>query len=76
MAKVDLSWDSGITSKDWDKMCSTDHGVDVNDPHDPIPITVEIWLDNPHAIVWVGAVKGFTEVMDERTRKALIGTLE
>lgn len=76
MTEVYLPWNGGIDSEDWEKVCATNYGVNMNDRHDPIPVGVEIRFDNPHAVVRVWVIERFAKVVDERTRKNLISNLE
>jgi hypothetical protein len=48
-------------------MGGADDGVSVDDRHDPVLVVIVIRLHNPHAIVGVGVVERFVEVMDKRT---------
>jgi hypothetical protein len=76
MAEVYFPRNGCVTSKNWEKMCTTDNGVDVDNRHDPIVVAVEIGLNYPHSIVGVRVVKGFVEFVDERARKELVSELE
>ena len=72
VAEVDISWNKDIAFENWEKVCSADYRVHMNDGHDPIPVTVEIRLDDPHAVVGIGIVEGLAKVVNERTRKCVI----
>ena len=65
VAEVDFPRNSYITSKDWEKVSGTDHGVDVHDRHDPILASIGIGFNDPHTVVGVGVIEGFAEVMNE-----------
>ena len=76
VAEVYLPGNSGIPSKDRKEVCGTNHGINMNNVHDLIPVVVEIRLNDPHAVVRVGVIEGFAVVVDECTRKNLIANLE
>lgn len=76
VTEVYLPRNDCIISKDWEKVCGTDNGVDVDDRHDPILVAVDIGLDYPHAIVGVRVFEGFAKLMDECARKVLISDVE
>ena len=65
--KVNFPWDSRITCKDWEEVSGAYDRVHMYNGHDPVPVAVEIGFDNPHTVVRVGAVKGFTKFMNKRT---------
>ena len=65
--KVDFSWNGYIASEDWEKVSSTDYGIHMYNGHDPIPITVKIRFDDPHAVVRVRIVEWFVKFVDECT---------
>ena len=67
MTEIDFPRNDCVTLEDWEKVCGTDNGVDMDDGHNPIVITVEIGLDYPHAVVGVGVVKGLAKLVDEGT---------
>jgi len=67
VAKVNFPWNSCITSEDREQVRGTDHGVHMDDGHDPIPIAIEIRLDDPHAVVGVGVFERFAKVVDKGT---------
>ena len=76
VSKVYLPRNNRITSEDWEKVCSTDYGVQVNDRHNPISVAIKIGLDNPHPVIRVRVLEGFAKVMDKSARKKLIPHLE
>ena len=65
MRKVDLPWDYCIVSKDWEKVCSMDYQVQMDERHDPVPIAIEIGFNNPHTIVRIRIIEGSAKVMDK-----------
>ena len=67
MAEIDFPQNNCVTSEDWEKVCGTDNGVDVDDGYNLIVITVKIGLNYPHAVVGVGVVKGLAKLVDEGT---------
>ena len=67
MTEIYFSQNDCVTSEDWEKVCGMDNGVDVDDGHNPIVITVEIGLNYPHAVVGVRVVKGLAKLVDEGT---------
>ena len=72
VAEVYLSRNSDIAVKDREKVYGMDNGVDMNNRHNLVTIVIEVRLNSPHAIVWVGLVKGLAELVDERTQEGLI----
>ena len=76
MAEIYFPRNGYITSEDWEKVCGADDGVNVDDRHNLIFVAVEVGLDNPHAVVGVGVIKGLVEFVDERARKGLISDVE
>ena len=65
VAEVDFPGDSDVSPKDREKMSGADYGVHMHNRHDPILVVVKFWFDDPHAVVGVGVVKGFGELVDE-----------
>ena len=67
VCKVYLTWNQCIAFENWQEVRSADHQVKVNNGHDPVPFTIKVRLNDPHACVRVRVVKGFTEVVDKGT---------
>ena len=76
VAEVYFPRDSNITTKDREEVCSMDDGVDVDNGHNTIAVVGEIRFDHPHAIVRVGLIEGFAELMDKCTQEGLVSNLE
>lgn len=67
VTEVYLSRNSCVTSENWEKVCGTYHGVNVDNGHDPILALIEIGLDDPHPVVRVGVIEGLAKLVDECT---------
>lgn len=76
VAEVSFPWDSCVAPEDWEKVCSTNYGVNMDHRHNPIPVNIKIRFNDPHAVVGVWVVEGFTKVMDKRARKKFVPELE
>ena len=57
VAKVNIPRDGCITSEDREKVRATNYTVDMDHRHDAVPGPIDIRLDNPHPVVWVGLVE-------------------
>ena len=71
VAEVNFPWDRDIAPKDWKEVRSTDYQVHVNS----VP-AVKLRLDNPHASIRVGAIKGFAKLVNKRAQKYFVSNLE
>jgi len=76
VAKVNFPRNDSIAFENRKKVCGTKYGVHMDNGHDPVSITVNIRLDNPHTIVGVRVIKRFAEVVDEGTRKNFVPHLK
>ena len=59
MAKVNVPRNGCVAFKDWKEVHGMDDTVNIDYRHDPVPIVIGIWLNDPHPIVWISLVKQF-----------------
>ena len=67
VAIVNVPWNIRITSEDWEKVHSTNNGINMNNRHDAVPVVVKIRFNNPHTIVRVWVVVGFAKIVNKCT---------
>ena len=65
VAKVNISWNGGITFEDREEVCGTDYGVNVYHRHNLVTVGVAVRLYNPHPIVRIRFVECFGELVNK-----------
>ena len=67
VAEIHLPWNGYVTTEDGEKVSGPDNGVNVDNRHDSIPVSIETGLNDPHAIVGVRVIKSLAEVVSKST---------
>ena len=72
VGKVNFPRDGSLTLENRQKMRSTEDGINVHDGHNPIPVVIEVWFENPQAVVRVWISEALAELVDERALEDLL----
>ena len=57
VAKVHVPRNGRVTSEDREEVCGAHDTVNMDHGHDSVAVIIDIRLDDPHPVVWIGLIE-------------------